>query len=716
MKRWQYRLPLCIALAFAIGGISCGPRAQMNPDFVRAAANRSDPRIVIIRTSDNPLYEGPIKWFIDTTAGEVSVFTYKSGKEDGLASSIRKVSPRLVFTLGAQATAFARGNFPDVPLVFAMVVNYRRLKMGDAVAGVALEPTPTNEFSQFKMILPGMKKILAFHSPASAEIVGRSRDELKQLGIELLTIEVKKPDDVQAAFPKNVTGIDAIWQVNDPVVVTEKVFNFLRDRSNQLKIPFLASLSEEFAQAGAMAAVSVDFTSLGAQAATIAREILSGKSPKQVGVQAPIGAYLALNLDVAEQINAQVPAEALANVNKVFSKAAKAAQQQQQAIVATTQPPVDEKAAKEAEEARKQEEALKAEAAKKDETLKAEAAKKEEDARKKEEDARTKEDDARKKEEEELRKKEEALKLATAKGNAKKKQELAKQKVELAKQKEELAKKKEEQAKKEAQAKKENEEREKAAAIAATTKPPQETPGAKTGPRLVVFYDPDANPEVILQVSSWFTKFLQSIDPDLKLQPVRSVGAFEQLKAKGLVSFAILPSSYVRANLKGGTIVPLLLPSAKGSVFYQKVLFAKTKDAKPKTLAVTAAGASTKDLAKALADAGIPMDGVTVIPVSKDVDALLALVFGQVDAAVVKVESLEVVKAIQPAAAATLQKLRETKPITRPPFVALSGVSSEEQAKVVAAMKTMNKNPSGARAMRSLGVDAWTAFDASMLH
>ena len=47
---------------------------------------------------------------------------------------------------------------------------------------------------------------------------------------------------------------------------------------------------------------------------------------------------------------------------------------------------------------------------------------------------------------------------------------------------------------------------------------------------------------------------------------------------------------------------------------------------------------------------------------------------------------------------------------------ALTGVSAEDQAKTVAAMKGMKNNPSGARAMRSLGVDAWINFDASMLH
>ena len=120
MKRSYYLLSLAVTVA--IGSLSCGPKELVKPDFVRASASQSDPRIVVIRTSDNPLYNGPIKWFIDTSVGEVTVFTFKTGTERALARSVNQIDPRLLFTLGAQATAFARGNLPDIPHVFAMVV------------------------------------------------------------------------------------------------------------------------------------------------------------------------------------------------------------------------------------------------------------------------------------------------------------------------------------------------------------------------------------------------------------------------------------------------------------------------------------------------------------------------------------------------------------------------------------------------------------------
>ncbi len=57
--------------------------------------------------------------------------------------------------------------------------------------------------------------------------------------------------------------------------------------------------------------------------------------------------------------------------------------------------------------------------------------------------------------------------------------------------------------------------------------------------------------------------------------------------------------------------------------------------------------------------------GVHVIPVAKDIDALLALSFGQVQAALVTPDSVEVLKRINPGASAKFRTVYTTSPILR---------------------------------------------------
>ncbi len=629
---------------------SCG--GPLVPDRVRAASTAGQPEIVVVRSSDNPIYDTPIQWFTDTMTGQVSLYTVVAGKEQALVQAVKQNNPALVFTLGSQATALVRQTLPEIPTVFAMVLDHDRLKITDQpqVAGVALDTSVGNTFAQFRLVMPTLKRVLAFHSQLTEETANRAKTHLQSIGIDLVLVKVANPDEVKKKFPATTAGIDAIWQINDPQIFTEDEFYFLRDKSKETRLPFFASLSEEFARAGATAAVSVDLTSLGAQVAKIANDILGGTSPKTIGVQAPIGAYLALNLDVAKAIGVEVPVASLNNINKIISSEADKARVEEEKELAGAQGDEGSTSG----------------------TAVADA-------------TQPKSPDA---------------KVGTGTTDKPKQQGgTTTAKTD-----------KGDKGDKTGKDPKDKDPKDKANTPAvAKPRKPRDT-------RTVVFYDPDANHEAILQITNWFSEFLRTVDPQLRLQPVRSVGTFERMARNAEADFAILPASYVQRRGNSANLVPLLVPSSKGDVRYRKVLFASAGASKMSTVAATTAGGNAADVTKTLTASGVKMDGVTIIPVSKDVDALLALVFGQVDAALVMPDSLEVIKTIQPGAENTLRKLQETKPIVRPPLCAVSDVVTPElQAKLVAAMKRMSSDAAGARAMRSLGLDAWVAFEPGML-
>jgi putative tryptophan/tyrosine transport system substrate-binding protein len=608
---WQLLFSLCL--------VSCTP---LQPDRIRPGAADAQ-RLVVLRSSDNPLFEQPIQWFMDTVPGEVAVFTVTDGNASQLVRAVRGRGPALIFALGSSATVLAKTQLSEVPLVFAMVVDYQRLKLeGGRVAGIALETSIRSELSQFKMLLPKMRRVLTFHSEKGAALAARAAREAAALGLELHTVRLSSAADIADAYTKNIRGCDAIWQMNDPVVLTESVFNYLRDRSHEQRIPYLASLSDEFVQAGALASVSVDFTSLGAQAASLANSILAGRAAGDLGVQEPIGAYLAVNMDVAKLLGLDIPPEAMPNINKVISSDVQ-------------------------------------------ETRLAEAMKAEEEVA----------------------------------GPAAPEQSAAVDESSAVVESPPVV---------EAPPPPDQPKRE----VAAPAKPPERERATRT----VVFYDPDANHEALVRITSWFTEFLNQIDPKLRLQPVRGAAAFEKLAKAGEADFAILPESYVRRKQRSGMLTPVLVPSAKGSVHYKKALFAQQDGGRYASIAAAVPGKAGGDVLKSLESIGVDVTGVTIIPVSKDIDALLALVFGQVDAALVVPESLEVIKPIHPGAEESLHKVRETKPILRSPLCALTAnVDPAYQERVVAAVRKMSANSAGVRAMRTLGFDAWVPFEAAML-
>ncbi len=315
---------LCSAirwLALALVVSACA--RPVVPQVIRPAAGDGQPRIVVVKSDTNRAFDAAIKGFASQTAGALSVYTLDPEADaEAVARAIRASSPGLVFTLGSRATLFARERLAPVPVLFAMVVNHGRLGLAGSpnVMGIALETPPAIEMAQFKMVLPGLRRVLAFYAPKeSGHFVQKGREELAAMGIELVAAPVEDAEDVKEALATHGGAVDAVWLLNDPVVMNQEVFAFLREETLRLRRPFLASLSNRFAHAGALMAVSVDFTSLGAQAAVLARMLFEqGRTPAAIGVRPPIGATLTVNLGVAARIGLTVPPEVLPFINEVI--------------------------------------------------------------------------------------------------------------------------------------------------------------------------------------------------------------------------------------------------------------------------------------------------------------------------------------------------------------------------------------------------------------
>ncbi len=277
----------------------------------RASGGSQEPSIVALKSSENPQFEGPVRGFIAQAPGPVSVFTLpndESADTESIRDAVSQKSPALILALGSRAAVFAHTHWPTTPMVFAMVLSYRRLQLsGEQAAGIAGELSPTTEFAQFQMVVPQMKKLGVIHNPAATgELVQTAREEAKSSGFELVVAQATQKSEVARAYA-SLGEVDGVWLLPDQVVMNPESFEYLKQQLNTRKRYLLASLSEKFAEAGALVSVSIDTTSVGGQAAALAHAILvDGKKPAELGVVSPIGARLFVNLETAHQISLQI--------------------------------------------------------------------------------------------------------------------------------------------------------------------------------------------------------------------------------------------------------------------------------------------------------------------------------------------------------------------------------------------------------------------------
>jgi len=315
-----------LTMFFALLCVACS-HASLPAPLVRPAVGGNLGKVVVLKGKKAAFMEQAAQAFLDTVDAQVTVFSdVQDADADALVAAIYKAQPQLVMAFGGQAATLAAEHFNDVPVLFAMVLNYKIYSVlkHPNVAGIAMEPTPQAEFVRFRM-LDGDLRILdiPYTLTVSDDLAKAVKEQLAPMGVSVrlypvamgadaaTALRARKPDEAKA---------DGMWLINDPWVM--KQFEALRALANQDKTALLTSLSDKFVQEGAFLSVSVDIPSVGTQAAALARLVLEhGKTAHDLGVQLPIGLKLAANRAVAKNLGRDFGLDVLPFINELVEEA-----------------------------------------------------------------------------------------------------------------------------------------------------------------------------------------------------------------------------------------------------------------------------------------------------------------------------------------------------------------------------------------------------------
>lgn len=278
--------------------------------------------IVILNTNQKiPQYNLSAEAFKKALSYPVREFDIEGnlGKGQKLIEKIKQDKPQLIFAIGDKATFLAKEGFSNVPIIFSMVLNWKKLDLlkNKNITGISLDVPPESQFTQLKLIAPQVSHIGVIYSPeASQELIRRAKEISTGLGIELVEVQVTSEKEVKKAWDGIKNRIDALWMVADPIVITRDNFEFLQKQTLQQKIPFLG-YSENFVKAGALVSVSPDYETIGSQAASIALQILKDKQkPWDIQVTEPIGTIIVLNKATAKKLGLSLTDSILQLVNR----------------------------------------------------------------------------------------------------------------------------------------------------------------------------------------------------------------------------------------------------------------------------------------------------------------------------------------------------------------------------------------------------------------
>lgn len=229
------------------------------------------------------------------------------------------------------------------------------------------------------------------------------------------------------------------------------------------------------------------------------------------------------------------------------------------------------------------------------------------------------------------------------------------------------------------------------------------------------FFSPDWRPADLGPLAAAFEAALRDDDRPVSFQGFTRYEDFERQVAEKHPDFVLAPAWMEQSRLFASCprLAVLARASRNGRGTYRKALMSRSDvdsvdDLAHGTIAATVHSTGDGSPSAVLAAFHLAPDQAKVVAVPKDVDALLALSFSQVDAALVTSAQYESLAARSPAEAEALRVLAFSPDVPMPPVFACDAADPAELDRVRDRLASLRGSPDGLRVLGLLGFDSFT--------
>jgi putative ABC transport system substrate-binding protein len=170
-----------------------------------------------------------------------------------------------------------------------------------------------------KELLPELSRVAILWNaanPYSALVFKETVGAARTLGVELQSLEIREPPDIDGALEAAVgQHADALITVEDPLTsdLRKKIAEFATDH----RLPTISGL-KVFADSGALMSYGADLADVLRRSAVYVDKILKGAKPSDLPVEQPTKFELVINLKTAKSLGLTIPALLLARADEVM--------------------------------------------------------------------------------------------------------------------------------------------------------------------------------------------------------------------------------------------------------------------------------------------------------------------------------------------------------------------------------------------------------------
>src|SRR5262245_7269943 len=191
---------------------------------------------------------------------------------------------------------------------------------GGNVTGLSLQQIETvgKRLELLREVVPGLGRLAVLANVGNPTVVldmGEVQSTARTLGLEVITLEIRRGEDIAPAFEALKGPAEALYVVIDPLVGTHRI------RINTLvlaaRLPTMHT-QREAVELGGLMSYGANFPDLFRRAADYADKILRGAKPADIPVEQPTKFDLVINLTTAKALGLTIPESFLLRADEVI--------------------------------------------------------------------------------------------------------------------------------------------------------------------------------------------------------------------------------------------------------------------------------------------------------------------------------------------------------------------------------------------------------------
>ena len=256
-------------------------------------------------------------------------YRYGEGRTERLAQyavELVQLKPDLIYALGGDVAPFAKSATSTVPIVVVvsndpvqsgLVASLAR--PGGNVTGLTflLSDLAAKRLEMLREIAPRTARVGILWNPDHADPDFReTQTAAAKLGVDIVSLEVRRPDDFEAAFRTALRErIDALIVVSSRLMTRER--QRILDFSTAHRLP-VATGWGAWAEGGALFTYGPNIDEIIRRSAGYVDKILRGARPADLPVEQPTRFELVVNLKTVKTLGLPIPQSVLHRADRVI--------------------------------------------------------------------------------------------------------------------------------------------------------------------------------------------------------------------------------------------------------------------------------------------------------------------------------------------------------------------------------------------------------------